>query len=46
MFTYCFIDNLGLKTPTDFAFDRDYNYLQSRVEAGEFKALIILSRIF
>jgi len=46
MFTYCFIDKYGIETLTDFAYDRDYDYLQSRVNNGEYKALIILSRIF
>ena len=46
MFTYHFIDNLGLATPADFAFDSDMEYLKSRVVSGEYKELVIVKRFF
>lgn len=46
MFTFCFVDNNGFRTPSDFAFNRDMEYLQSLVDKGEYKELIILSRVF
>lgn len=46
MFTYCFIDKYGIETPTDFAYNRDLSYLESRVTSGEFKKLIIIKRYF
>ena len=46
MFTYHFIDNYGITTPTDFAFDKDMEYLKSRVTSGEYKKLVIVKRFF
>lgn len=46
MFTYYYIDNLGLKTTTDFAYNRDLAYLKSRVANGEYRELIIVKRFF
>lgn len=46
MFTYCFVDNYGFKTPVDFAYNRDMEYLQSLVEKGEYRELIIIERFF
>ena len=43
MFTYCFIDNYGLKTPADIALKKDMEYLLSKVESGEFKELQIIN---
>lgn len=44
MFTYCFIDNLGLRTITEVAYDKDMTYLESLVASGEYKELVIIKR--
>ena len=46
MFTYHFIDKYGIDTPTDFAYNRDMDYLKSLVTSGKYQALVIESRIF
>ena len=46
MFTYCFIDKYGIETPTDFAYNRDMEYLQSLVDCEKYIALKVISRIF
>lgn len=46
MFIYHFIDNYGIETPDDFAYDSDMEYLQKRVKKGEFKKLVIVKRVF
>ena len=46
MFTYYYIDNYGIRTTAEFAYDRDVEYLKSRVENGEFRELVILKRVF
>ena len=46
MFTYHFIDKYGIDTPTDFAYNRNLDYLKSLVELGEYQELVIDSRIF
>lgn len=46
MFTYYFIDNLGLRTTSDFAYDKDLEYLEGKVKAGEYQELVIVKRIF
>ena len=46
MFTYCFVDKYGIQTPTEFAYDRDMEYLKNKVDNIKYFELIILSRIF
>ena len=46
MFTYYFIDKYGIPTTTDFAYDKDMDYLNSRVASGECQAIIIVKRFF
>ena len=46
MFTYYFIDKYGVPTTTDFAYNRDIDYLKSRVTSGEYRAFIIVKRFF
>ena len=46
MFTYYFIDKYGVPTTTDFAYDKDMDYLNSRVASGEYQAIIIVKRFF
>lgn len=46
MFTYCYIDNLGIRTPASFAFNKDLESLKKRVEDGQYQELIIIQVIF
>lgn len=46
MFTYYFIDNLGLRTVTEFAYDKDMAYLESLVALKQYKSLVIVERFF
>ena len=46
MFTFYFIDNYGINVGLDFAFNRDLEYLQSLVEQGKYKELVIVKRFF
>ena len=45
MFTYYYIDKYDIQTPMSFAYDRDMEYLKSRVQNGEFKELVIVDWI-
>lgn len=46
MFIYYYIDKYGIKTTVDFAFDRDLEYLESKVKNGQYKELVIEERVF
>lgn len=46
MFSYCYIDKYGIKTPADIAFEKDLAYLESKIANGTFKKLVILKKFF